>query len=366
MKLKFLCIALFLSVGAIFGQGLPDNPEPGKCYVRCKTPEVWKTEQVTVMVSPKHKKFLKYPSKYKTVTEKVVTKEAYKKLVIVPAKWKLEPIEYYAKENRNEADVTEATFFNESKTIETRPESAVWEMSEKSPDCESDNPDDCRYWCYKPVPAEFETIPIQRLNKDATVKLTPTGGIKKTYLKRVMLAPETVKEVDVPAEYGTVTRQVIDEDVWAGEVTVDAEYKTVQKEILVSKGGLTSWKPVDCTLMNNTPLPINWDFSSAELNKGAKQIIDSRLLPILKTGIAVKIESHTDMRGTKKDNQILSDLRAKAVFDYLVSKGISTSQLDARGYGESKLKNRCADGVKCTEAEHAVNRRTTFRVVNQR
>ena len=74
---------------------------------------------------------------------------------------------------------------------------------------------------------------------------------------------------------------------------------------MVQKGGLTSWKAVDCELIDNTPLPINWDFSSATLNEGAKRIIDARLLPIVKDGVAVYIESHTDMRGTKRDNQDL-------------------------------------------------------------
>jgi outer membrane protein OmpA-like peptidoglycan-associated protein len=119
-------------------------------------------------------------------------------------------------------------------------------------------------------------------------------------------------------------------------------------------------------LVDNTPLPINWDFSSAVLNDGAKAIIDARLLPILNDGVAVFIESHTDMRGTKSDNQELSDNRAKAVTDYLISKGINRSQLYAKGFGETKLLNKCSDGVVCSEAEHSVNRRTTFRVINQK
>ena len=112
-------------------------------------------------------------------------------------------------------------------------------------------------------------------------------------------------------------------------------------------------------------MPINWDFSSAILNDGAKQIIDARLLPILNHGVAVFIESHTDMRGLKGDNQNLSDRRAKAVTDYLVSKGINTSQLYAKGFGESKLLNKYSNDVVCSESEHSINKRTTFRVVHQ-
>ena len=41
-----------------FGQDLPENPETGKCYVRCKTPDVWKNETINVAVAPEFKKII--------------------------------------------------------------------------------------------------------------------------------------------------------------------------------------------------------------------------------------------------------------------------------------------------------------------
>jgi len=55
--------------------------------------------------------------------------------------------------------------------------------------------------------------------------------------------------------------------------------------------------------------------------------------------------------------------RAKAVANYLVSKGISRRRMSTLGMGESQLVNNCTDGVICTDAEHQRNRRTEFRVV---
>jgi outer membrane protein OmpA-like peptidoglycan-associated protein len=49
--------------------------------------------------------------------------------------------------------------------------------------------------------------------------------------------------------------------------------------------------------------------------------------------------------------------------DYIVSQGISRDRISGKGYGESQLLNRCADGVNCTEAEHAINRRTEMKVI---
>jgi outer membrane protein OmpA-like peptidoglycan-associated protein len=48
--------------------------------------------------------------------------------------------------------------------------------------------------------------------------------------------------------------------------------------------------------------------------------------------------------------------------DYLVKQGIDKSRLKAVGYGEKMILNRCKNGVKCSEAEHAVNRRTEFKL----
>ncbi len=78
----------------------------------------------------------------------------------------------------------------------------------------------------------------------------------------------------------------------------------------------------------------------------------------------IEIGSHTDSRGSDAYNLKLSEARAKSVVDYLVSKGIDKSRMTSKGYGESEILNRCKNGVNCSEAEHAVNRRTEFTVLN--
>ena len=82
----------------------------------------------------------------------------------------------------------------------------------------------------------------------------------------------------------------------------------------------------------------------------------------LDPAITIEISSHTDSRGKADDNVKLSQKRAQTVVDYLVKRGIDKKRLTAIGYGESKLLNRCKDGVDCTEDEHAKNRRTEFKI----
>ena len=79
--------------------------------------------------------------------------------------------------------------------------------------------------------------------------------------------------------------------------------------------------------------------------------------------IKVVAGSHTDMRASHAYNDTLSQNRAQSTVDYIVSRGIDAARITPQGYGETQLVNHCADGVKCSEAEHQVNRRTEFVIV---
>ena len=107
-----------------------------------------------------------------------------------------------------------------------------------------------------------------------------------------------------------------------------------------------------------------YDVNSSAIRKDAALVLDE-LYKIMVEFPQMKIElsSHTDSRGDAAYNQWLSQKRAQSAVDYLVSKGIDKDRMIAVGYGESKLLNKCADGTECSEAEHQVNRRTEFKVL---
>ncbi|MFZ5553327.1 MAG: OmpA family protein [Bacteroidota bacterium] len=92
--------------------------------------------------------------------------------------------------------------------------------------------------------------------------------------------------------------------------------------------------------------------SKVELNKFYEFLVKN---PKLK----VEIQGHTDSRGNKKANQLLSENRAKAVADYLIGKGIDKSRLSSRGFGDTKPKIANPQ----TEEDHQKNRRTEYVMV---
>lgn len=79
--------------------------------------------------------------------------------------------------------------------------------------------------------------------------------------------------------------------------------------------------------------------------------------------VNVEVGVHSDARDGA-DAARMDQRRADAILEYLVGRGVKRDRLTARGYGISRLKNHCAPGVTCTEAEHAQNRRVEY-VVTQ-
>jgi outer membrane protein OmpA-like peptidoglycan-associated protein len=92
-----------------------------------------------------------------------------------------------------------------------------------------------------------------------------------------------------------------------------------------------------------------------------------KLAKILIDNAEVRIEngSHADSRASADYNLDLSQKQSESVVDYLVSKGIDRSRLVAKGFGETKLINKYADGIPCTEQEHQANRRTVIEILNE-
>lgn len=106
---------------------------------------------------------------------------------------------------------------------------------------------------------------------------------------------------------------------------------------------------------------IYFELGKATLTFDAEKVLDKLAVAMRDNpGLSIKIDAHTDSRGSLKNNLILSQDRAKSVKEYIQSKGILASKLASEGFGESKLTNKCKDGVQCSEEEHLKNRRTEF------
>jgi len=109
---------------------------------------------------------------------------------------------------------------------------------------------------------------------------------------------------------------------------------------------------------------IFYDYDQWAIREDAQPPLD-HLAIILKNNPSLRIQlsSYTDCRGTDEYNLDLSQKRAQAAIDYLMSVGIPAKRLVAQGFGESNLSVNCVC-EECTEAQHQANRRTTFKIID--
>ena len=112
--------------------------------------------------------------------------------------------------------------------------------------------------------------------------------------------------------------------------------------------------------------PIYFNLNESKVREDAARELN-KVVAIMKRYPEIKVElnSHTDSRAPDDYNMRLSQERASASIAYIISQGIDESRIFGRGYGETRLKNKCSNGVKCSESEHQKNRRTEFIVINE-
>jgi peptidoglycan-associated lipoprotein len=146
--------------------------------------------------------------------------------------------------------------------------------------------------------------------------------------------------------FSTVGKTVPQDELTEQETTITFEQDLLLDRIVIDKA----------IVLEN----IYYDLDKWDIRQDAADELD-KLVEFLRDNPDIKIElsSHTDDRNTDDYNMKLSQRRAEAAVNYIVSRGISRSRLVARGYGKNLLIIKNAQ----SEEEHQVNRRTEFRVL---
>jgi len=193
-----------------------------------------------------------------------------------------------------------------------------------------------------PIPADGAT---QVILTGSTIRVSAPGFIEET-----LIATETIVRQG-PAVPVTITMKETPEAIAAKEVQRRAaEEAAAQPKISLR--------------------PVYFDYNSARIRRNSARSLDS-LVILMKNdpSLFIEVGAHTDCRGTSENNQALSVRRADAVTGYIRRKLGTKDRITGKGHGETMPVNSCAcEGLvtsSCTEAEHAVNRRTEFLVIRQ-
>lgn len=169
----------------------------------------------------------------------------------------------------------------------------------------------------------------------------------------IILATQTGQEVSrlKKTNKGFEYKMIPTDIVLLSEVLEDEDISLVFKKFGTSK-------EKDLKVTEN----ILYALGQFNIEEDSKEILD-KVVKIMRENPMVKLEvvSHTDAQGEDKGNLLLSEKRSKAVIDYLILNGVHQSRLKALGMGEKEIRNRCGNGVDCSDKEHGYNRRTEFR-----
>jgi outer membrane protein OmpA-like peptidoglycan-associated protein len=107
---------------------------------------------------------------------------------------------------------------------------------------------------------------------------------------------------------------------------------------------------------------VEFDFNSATIRPESFSILDQVALTLKANPqlSRVRVEGHTDDRGSDEYNRDLSQRRSESVMRYLVQKGVDAKRLEAIGYGEARPLI-----PEQTEEARAKNRRVEFTILDQ-
>ncbi len=154
---------------------------------------------------------------------------------------------------------------------------------------------------------------------------------------------------------GKFVFKLLDADKAAmGEFVVDDPWLAVLE--------MKNKEKAELTIVEN----IYYAFGDYKFDDAGQKVLD-KVITVLNSNpkLIIEVSSHTDSRSSDQFNLALSKKRADFVVNYMVAKGINKTRLKSIGYGETKLLNKCANGVECTDDEHKINRRTEFKISEQ-
>jgi hypothetical protein len=212
-----------LAGGDYGGTDYPPNAEPGKCYQKVLIPQQYEsyTEQIVdapgrtetrvipavygmqsqqIIVREERTEYITIPATYKTVTETVIIKPASKKTITIPAVYKT---------------ISEQVLVREAHT--------EWHRGIPAKDIQA-------YGYQTKVTATGEVLCLILVPAEYT-----------TVTRQVLVTAEQTQTVDIPAETQVVTRQVIDQDARVEKRVIPAEYRSVQVRVIVTPERLETY-----------------------------------------------------------------------------------------------------------------------------
>ncbi|MFM8243768.1 MAG: OmpA family protein, partial [Crocinitomicaceae bacterium] len=200
-----------------------------------------------------------------------------------------------------------------------------------------------------PIPGHFE---LRDLTSGKTVIISDADAVDGTFTVALPINKSYAIQVTYPGyfPYSLHFDMKLTEDQQSYHLNIPLNPLTSKKENVLANVFFD---------LNKSTLR---EESKIELNEFANYLLQNKALKI-------ELGGHTDSRGNAMDNTKLSTERAKSVHDYLITKGVPSTQLSYKGYGSTQpiYSDEVIDKMKSEkekEKAHQANRRTIYKVIN--
>ncbi len=213
----------------------------------------------------------------------------------------------------------------------------------------------------------FGATPVCGLDVLTVVTNAKTGAILANAKVSILDDKKNVIATESSNEKGEVSYRVECEKAYSVQASKDG-YESNTFAVAKSKGGQTkvdaALQPIDVIVTETEIIlnPIYFEYNKSNITQEGAFELD-KLVQVMKNNdkLVILAKSHTDNRGSDVYNLNLSDRRAKATVQYVISKGIAASRISGKGFGETEPKVDCKET--CTEEQFAQNRRSEFLIV---
>ncbi len=215
----------------------------------------------------------------------------------------------------------------------------------------------------------YMAIPVCGVEAIVQVKDAKTGKVLANATVSILDDRNNIIETTTADAEGKVTYNVDCDRSYVIQASKDGYLQNTfpvakTKERVISI--VAELTPVDVLIVGNEVKlkEIYFEYNKSNITpEGAAEL--DKLVQLMKSmpNMVIMAKAHTDNRGSAEYNLALSDRRAKATVQYVISKGIDGSRMSGQGYGESQPKIDC--GENCTEEQHALNRRIEFIIVKK-
>lgn len=228
---------------------LPPNAAPGECYIRAAVPARYDTVKQRVVKKPAATRIEVVPPQFQEVEERVLVRPATTRLEVVPPTTEEVEERVVVRPATTRLEVVPARTRTVTERVVTRPAYTVWKRStELAP---GERPQQTRtlgsgdLLCLVEVPAEYATVTREVIDTPATTRTVDVPAEYATVRKTVVKTPGTTRQVEVPAEYRTVKVQKMAAPAREVKTEVPAEFEEVATQVLRA-GATTEWRAVLC------------------------------------------------------------------------------------------------------------------------